>query len=87
MIDLKAIQDEQNAYFEAKIGINPDGSDMKNCEYKQVIPLTENDVRVDIYDGASGKGYVVIETKIEDGKTLQKFTNFGPEEYRTKDWA
>lgn len=85
----KTISDEQAAHFdEVKEQVNIRGimKDVKRCEYKQVIPAKEGDSRVDVYDGQAGKGYVVVETKIENGKTFVKAANFGPEEWRTHDW-
>ena len=88
-IEKEAIKDEQVAYFnevKEQVNINGKMEDVKRLEYKQIIPAKEGDHRVDVYDGPLGKGYVVVETKVEDGKTFEKATNFGPEEWRTHDW-
>lgn len=42
---------------------------------------------VDVYEGPKGKGYVVNYEIVKDGKTLRKAINFGPEEWRERDWA
>ena len=88
-IEKEAIKDEQVAYFnevKEQVNINGEMKDVKRGEYNQVIPEKEGDPRVDVYDGPDGKGFVVVETKVEDGKTFTKATNHGPEEWRTHDW-
>lgn len=88
-IDKEAVQAEQEAHFDEvkeTIMIGTEAKEVKRQEYKQVLPTKDSLQWVDVYDGEQGKGYVVMEKKIDNGKTFIKATNFGAEEWRTHDW-
>ena len=53
----------------------------------QVPSLSRFSYRIDVYDGPSGKGYVLIIQTEEDGKMYQKSINVGSETYRGRDWT
>ena len=44
-------------------------------------------VRVDVYDGPQGKGFVVIVQSQLNGATWQRSINYGPETYRDQGWT
>lgn len=41
---------------------------------------------IDVYDGPSGKGYVINYEFNKGGTLIRKALNVGPEEWREKDW-
>lgn len=43
-------------------------------------------LKIDVYNGASGKGYVVTIQLIENGQLWSRSINTGPESGRSKDW-
>lgn len=43
-------------------------------------------IRVDVYDGPSGLGYVIVLEAKFNGELWQRSINFGPERYRDTDW-
>lgn len=45
------------------------------------------DYWIDVYEGPSGKGYVVNFETLRAGKKIRKSVNYGPEEYRESDWT
>jgi len=44
-------------------------------------------VRVDVYDGPQGKGFVVIVQSQLNGATWPRSINYGPETYRDQGWT
>lgn len=44
-------------------------------------------MRVDVYDGPSGLGYVIVLEAKFNGELWQRSINFGPEDYREQPWA
>ena len=45
------------------------------------------DYWIDVYEGPSGKGYVVNFETIRAGKKIRKSVNYGPEDHREADWT
>lgn len=45
------------------------------------------DYWIDVYEGPSGKGYVVNFETIRAGKKIRKSVNYGPEDHRETDWT
>ena len=43
-------------------------------------------IRVDVYDGPQGKGFVVVVQSQLNGATWQRSINYGPETYRDQGW-
>jgi len=43
-------------------------------------------VRVDVYDGPQGVGYVLVATMVQRGEVWARRVNVGPETRRTRDW-
>lgn len=43
-------------------------------------------IRIDVYDGPRGKGYVLVFDTKFNGQLFTKSINVGPEAYRTTDW-
>jgi len=76
------------------IGVVPDNLaevvDGGGRKYGDVIDLTTTTMRarikIDVYDGESGKGYIVTLELIEGGKTYRKVFNYGQETGRSFDW-
>lgn len=65
------------------------GGPVKTGRYVQV-PRTETqwgEWQIDVYDGPDGAGYVQVLRTTQNGITYQKAINYGPEEWRTHDWA
>ena len=87
---LDTIKQAQTTYFKKVIATNEDGIEVKNNQYNQILKSEKLGYFVDVYDGPTkpkGKGYVLIEEKIENGKIYRKVTNLsGSEDYRTHDW-
>jgi len=50
-------------------------------------PPAGYDCWVDVYDGPSGKGYVVWYETTRGADTIRKALNYGPETYREQDWT
>jgi hypothetical protein len=44
-------------------------------------------VRIDVYDGPQGKGWVVVLRFTKNGQTWQRSWNFGPETFREQAWT
>lgn len=43
-------------------------------------------MRIDVYDGPQGKGYVVTSHYGDGGRVFERAINHGPETYRSHDW-
>lgn len=48
--------------------------------------VTDYSVRVDVYDGPDGKGFVVVYETVLDGVVYQMVENYGPETWRGHGW-
>ncbi len=53
-----------------------------------ILPASlEARMRVDVYDGPQGKGFVIVVQSQLNGATWQRSINYGPETYRDQGWT
>lgn len=86
-IALEAIKKTQEDYFVAVKETDINGIEILNNSYNQILKSEGLGYEVSVYDGPNGKGYLIREERVVDGKTEQKTTNVGPETYRENDWT
>jgi len=55
-------------------------------DYVALPDVLEYTIRVDVYEGPSGAGYVLVVTALVDGVTWERDINVGPETYRDQPW-
>jgi len=75
----------------SEIGAAPDPSRRSGIDswYSAAIDLQPSmivSVRIDIYSGPSGVGYILVAEMINDGRIWNREINIGPESYRGHDW-
>ena len=83
--ELKIIQDEQKAYFSEIVSKDKEGVDVVRNEYKQIWKSEGLGYEVHVYENEKGRGYIIREERIVEGKTEQKATDCG-NEGRSYDW-
>ena len=81
----KVLTPTQDAYFAAKIGVDPEGRDILRHRYTRTVPTS---VQVDgeaviyechEYEGAQGKGYILHAWVMVAGVQYHRQRDFGPE--------
>lgn len=75
------------ALYPDKLLAAPDDGVSGNTLWQQLGLLSfPADIRVDVYDGPNGKGYIVTFEARFNGQLWQRAFNSGPEKYRDANW-
>lgn len=70
--------------LEAKPTDGVKGADLWTAIGEQAYPAN---LHIDVYDGPSGLGYVLVVQAKFNGQLWQREINVGPEDYRNSDWT